>query len=338
MKLLLKKLFDQQSLTREEAAEAMDYLMSGAARPEEVGALLGVLRGKGEAIDELVGFAESMRRHAHQLAVQRKDLVDTCGTGGDGAATFNISTANALLLAAAGMGVVKHGNRAVSSRCGSADVLQALGLAIDRPPAEVAASVETYGFGFLFAPYFHPAMKHVAPVRKQLGVRTVFNLLGPLVNPAGAQRQVIGVYDGSMIETLAEVARQLGAVEVMVVSGHDGMDELTLCSTTRVAHLKNGKISLYTMSPEDLGFQRASPEALRGGDPAANARIIESILAGNEQGPPRDIVVMNAAAALLVGGRVGDMREGRQLAEETINSGRARDLLAKLRQHCGAKA
>ncbi|MFW7380413.1 MAG: anthranilate phosphoribosyltransferase [Oligoflexus sp.] len=333
MKPYLSKLFERQALSQEEAQAAMDTLMRGEATPEEVGAFLGALRGKGEVIDEIVGFARSMRQHAKTLQLSRTGLVDTCGTGGDGTDTFNISTANALLIAAAGLAVVKHGNRAVSSRCGSADVLAALGIKIDQSPEEVAADVERFGFGFLFAPLFHPAMKHVAPVRRQLGVRTIFNLLGPLVNPANAKRQVIGVYDDSMLEPLAEALKELGSEEVMLVSGADGMDEITCVSTTRVAHLKNNRISFYTISPEDLGIKRAQADELKGGDPAMNAGIIEQIFAGTERGPKRDVVVINAAAALMVGGMVEDLLAGIKLAEEILDSGRALDLLNSLRVH-----
>lgn len=335
MKAYLSKLFDRQTLDQEEASAAMDKLMSGTASPEEVAAFLGVLRGRGETVDEIVGFARSMRKHAKRLELVRTDLIDTCGTGGDGSETFNISTANALLLAATGLGVVKHGNRAVSSRCGSADVLAALGLKIECTMNEVAKDVENYGFGFLYAPLFHPAMKHVAPVRRQLGVRTVFNMLGPLVNPAGTKRQVIGVYDGSLLVTLAEALKELGAEEVMVVSGADGMDEITSVSTTRVAHLRNSRIEYYTLSPEELGMKRAKLEDLKGGDAETNAKIIEKILAGEERGAKRDIVVMNAAAALMVGGKTKDLLEGIKLAEEILDNGSALANLNKLREQHG---
>ncbi len=331
MKQYLSKVFSRQSLSQEEAESAMDLLMQGEASSEEVCGLLGALRGKGESIDEIVGFARSMRKHAVPLQVQRRDLVDTCGTGGDGADTFNISTASCFILAASGLGVVKHGNRAVSSKCGSADVLESLSVKIDRPVDLVVKDVESFGFAFLFAPLFHPAMKHVGPARRALGVRTVFNLLGPLVNPAGARRQVIGCYDSNMLETLAKVLQELGSEEVMLVSGTDGLDEISVTATTHVVHLKDGAISKYVISPEDLGVERATLADLKGGDAKHNAQLIEGILSGQIQGPKRDIVTLNAAAALMVAGKAENLVAGYELANQIVDQGKAMAVLQAIR-------
>ncbi len=332
MQHLLKKLFSRQHLSRHEAREAMDILMGGKAKPEQIGAFLGALRGKGETIEEIVGCAEAMRGHALTISIQRKDLFDTCGTGGDGMDTFNISTANAFILAAAGAGIVKHGNRSISSRCGSADVLEAMGIAIDLKPEQVARSVDQFGFGFLFASSFHPAMKNVGSVRQSLGVRTVFNLLGPLTNPAFAKRQLIGVFQKEWIEPMAHVLKELGSEEVMLVHGEDGMDEITPAGVTYVAHLKNGKVSTYTLKPEDFGIKRFSVEHIRGGDAATNAALIERTLKG-EKGYCRDALLLNAAAALSVAGKAKDLLAGRVLAEEMIDQGHAWGVVEKIRSY-----
>lgn len=330
MQQILKKLFSRQHLTRAEAREAMDTLMRGEAKPEQVGAFLGGLRGKGETIEEIVGCAESMRANALNLNIKRQDLFDTCGTGGDGMNTFNISTANAFILAAAGAGIVKHGNRSVSGNCGSADVLEALGIAIELTPDQVSHCVDQFGFGFLFARSFHPAMKHVAGIRQSLGVRTVFNLLGPLTNPAKAKRQLIGVFQKEWIEPMANVLKELGSEEVMLVHGEDGMDEITPAGITYVAHLKQGQVTTYTVKPEDFGVKRFSVEKLRGGDAAFNATMIEKTLNG-EKGPCRDALLMNAAAALSVAGKASDFLSGKALAEELIDSGKAWAVVEKIR-------
>lgn len=327
---VLKKLFSRQHLTRTEAREAMNRLMQGEAKPEQVGAFLGALRGKGETIDEIVGCAESMRSNALTLVIKRQDLFDTCGTGGDGMDTFNISTANAFILAAAGVGIVKHGNRSVSSRCGSADVLEALGIAVELTPDQVSHCVDQFGFGFLFARSFHPAMKHVGGIRQSLGVRTVFNLLGPLTNPAKAKRQLIGVFQKEWIEPMAHVLKELGSEEVMLVHGEDGMDEITPTGLTYVAHLREGQVTTYTLKPEDFGIKRFSVEKIRGGDAAFNASMIEKVLNG-EKGPCRDALLMNAAAALSVAGKVSDLLSGKKLAEDMIDSGQAWAVVEKLR-------
>ncbi|WP_141731635.1 anthranilate phosphoribosyltransferase [Oligoflexus tunisiensis] len=330
MKAYLQKLFKSQDLTREEAAAATSLIMQGAVSVEETAGFLGALAGKGETVDEIVGCVSSMRAHAVALQPRRPDLIDVCGTGGDGAETFNISTCNALVLAAAGLGVCKHGNRAVSSRCGSADVLEALGVAIDLQPDRAAAAIDACGFAFLFAPHYHPAMKYVGPVRRALGVRTVFNLLGPLANPAPVKHQVVGVFDPDLVPMMAAALQKLGAESALVVCGDGGLDELSLSGPSRVSQLKDGRIEHFTLSPEDFGVARAPLETLKGGDKEANARIIEAILHG-ERSPRRDIVVMNAGAALVVSGRASSWREGADQIAVVIDSGRAFQTLEKIR-------
>ncbi len=321
-----------ETLGRQGARSAMDALVSGEASEIHAAAFLGALQARGPDEDELIGFSQSLRAHAIRIAIARAPLVDTCGTGGDGLGTFNFSTAAALVAAGAGAAVAKHGNRAVSSRSGSADVLEALGVVADAPPETVRRSVEETGFGFLFAPRFQPAMRHVAPVRRELGVRTVFNLLGPLANPAGVLRQVVGVYDEALVPVLARVLAGLGAERAMVVHGEDGMDEVSLAAPTRVAHVDAGRgIWMETLTPEDAGLRRAGLPARRGGDAAANARLLEEVLAGRD-GPLADGTCLNAAAVLVVEGCVSTIREGIAAARDTIASGRALDVLAKLRR------
>ncbi len=331
MREVLRKLFAEGFLTRDEAANAMNILMEGKAPPEQVGAFLGFLKGKGESVEEIAGCAKTMRDHALALNINRTDLIDTCGTGGDGASTFNISTVNAFVMAGAGLGVVKHGNRSISSKCGSADVLETLGVKIDLPPDRVAHCVEETGFGFLFARLFHPSVKNVAGIRTSLGVRTVFNLLGPLTNPARATRQVIGVFDHTLLEKLAWVMKDLGSEEVMMVTGYDGLDEITITGKTHVSHLKDGKVRNYDISPEDAGLPIHSVEAIKGGDADCNSKIALSVL-GGDKGAPRDIVVLNGAAGLLVAGKVQNLREGREMAEHIIDSGKAMAVLDKVRE------
>jgi anthranilate phosphoribosyltransferase len=330
VKAYLQKLFKSHDLTREEAQAATTLIMQGAVSVEETAGFLGALAGKGETVDEIVGCASSLRAHAVALQPRRQDLIDVCGTGGDGAETFNVSTCNALVLAAAGLGVCKHGNRAVSSRCGSADVLEALGVAIDMPSDRASAAIETHGFAFLFAPHYHPAMKHVGPVRRALGVRTVFNLLGPLANPAPVKQQVLGVFDPKLVPMMAEALQKLGTEAALVVCGEGGLDELSLSGPSQVSQLKAGRVEHFTLSPEDFGLTRAPLEALKGGDKEANARIVEAILRG-ERSPRRDIVVMNAGAALVISGRAKSWREGAAQVAAVIDSGRAYETLEKIR-------
>lgn len=331
MKDYLKKVFSGYVLTESESRSSMDLMMQGKACPEQIGAFLAVLKVRGESVEELIGFAKSLRDHARPLSINRNDIVDTCGTGGDGADTFNISTVSSIVLAAAGLGVCKHGNRSVSSRCGSADVLEELGVPIDYEPQQVSAMVDAVGFGFLFAPKFHPAMAHVAPVRKNLGVRTLFNILGPIVNPAQTRRQIIGVYDKKLLETLPRVLQELGSEEVMVVCGSDGLDEITTTGPSFIAHLKDGSIREYQVSPEDFGMKRSKLEDLKGGDRERNAEIVVNILNGEERGPKRDIVLLNSAAALLVTGNVCSIEEGIIQIAKILDSGKAYEKLQQIK-------
>lgn len=320
-----------EDLGIEEARSVMDLIMTGQATPAQIAAWITALRMKGEAVSEIAGCALSMRTHAHTIRPRAEVLVDTCGTGGDGAGTFNISTAAAFVVAGAGVAVAKHGNRSVSSRCGSADVLEALGIQADLEPELVTRCIDEVGIGFLFAPRFHRAMKHAVGPRREVGIRTIFNLLGPLTNPAGAGVQVLGVYDRNMTEPLAHVLRELGVRSAMVVHGLDGLDELSLSAPTRVSRLQNGQVETFEVAPEDVGLRRCSLEELEGGDAAHNAAIIEAVLRG-ERGPRRDVVVLNAGAALTAAGAAPDLAAGIALAQESIDSGAAGRILAALRE------
>jgi anthranilate phosphoribosyltransferase len=322
------KLVDGRSLTMEEAAAAMEDIMSDQATPAQFGAFVTALRLKGETVDEIIGLARTMRAKAVLVTID-KSVVDTCGTGGDGAATFNISTAAAFVAAGAELTVAKHGNRAMSSRCGSADVLEALGVKIDLDAEKVQRCLREVGIGFMFAPVFHPAMKYAATPRREIGIRTVFNLIGPLTNPAGAEAQVIGVPDASFLDKLALALKGLGCRHALVVHGEDGLDEITVTGRTQVYELKDNKIDCYTIGPEDFGLPRHGPESLKGGTAEENAELMDSILAG-ERGPQRDVVLMNAAAVLLAGDRVVTLEQGLVLAGEVIDSGRAQAKLEKL--------
>jgi anthranilate synthase/phosphoribosyltransferase len=318
-------------LTEQAADAVMAQIMQGQATPAQIGAFLTALRMKGETVAEITGCARAMRRSAVAIRPRRPDmLVDTCGTGGDGAATFNISTAAAFVVAGAGQRVAKHGNRSVSSRSGSADVMEALGVRLDLPPDLVAASIDEVGIGFLFAPLLHPAMKHAIGPRRELGVRTIFNVLGPLTNPAGAQAQVLGVYDPALTEPLAHVLATLGSRSAFVVHGAGGLDELTTSGTNRLSALRNGRIETITLDPADLGLARADPADLRGGDATENAGIIRGILSGATVGAPRDVVLLNAAAALVAAERASSFQEGLGLAAHSIDSGAAQRVLAQL--------
>jgi anthranilate phosphoribosyltransferase len=328
----IKTLVDGRDLTSEAAHAAMMQVMEGEAGPAQISAFAVALRMKGETPDEIAGCARAMRAHATPATPSREGLVDTCGTGGDGSDTFNISTSAALVAAAAGVPIAKHGNRAMSSRCGSADVLEALGVRIDLPPSDIADCIDEVGFGFMFAQAHHPAMRHVAPVRRELGIRTVFNLLGPLTNPAGARRQVMGVYDAALVSPIAQVLVRLGADHALVVHGAGGLDELTPVGENLVAEVRDGEVREYTVDPRNLstGAVPASPDDLRvGGDPAQNASIIRTVFDG-ERGPRRDAVVLNAGAALLVAGSVPDLEAGIDTAVEAIDSGAATATLDRL--------
>jgi len=329
----LRALIDRRDLRRIDAAAAMEAIMSGAATHAQIAAFLTALRMKGETVEELIGFAQVMRQKAVRVrprgdevaalaGTDREMLIDTCGTGGDASGTFNVSTATAFVVAGGGLRVAKHGNRSVSSLCGSADVVETLGVSLDLPPARVAQCIDEVGIGFLYAPLLHTAMKHVMPVRREMGVRTVFNMLGPLTNPADANAQVIGVYAASLTEPLARVLAELGTVRAFVVHGADGLDEVSNTGESVIAEVRDGVVRTYTWHPEDFGVSPASIAELRGGDREENARIIRGILHG-EPGPRRDIVLMNAAAALVAGLRAHDLKDGVALAAESIDSGRA---------------
>jgi anthranilate phosphoribosyltransferase len=325
----LSRLLDGQDLPRSQAREVMGEIMRGEATPAQIGGFLVALRLKGETADEIAGCAEAMREHVVPVRPQRDDLVDTAGTGGDGAHTINISTAAAIVAAAAGAGVAKHGNRAVSSASGSADVLEALGFELEQPPERIAASIDELGFGFMFAPSHHPAMRHAAPVRKELAARTVFNVLGPLTNPAGARAQVIGVYSKPLVRTIAEVLAQLGARRAFVVHGAHGIDELSPAGPNEVCEVVDGDVRTRTIDPADLGIDRADPEELRGGTPAENADAIRAVLAG-ERGGRRDAILLNAAGAIAAAGHADDLREGLDAAREAVDSGAAAARLDEL--------
>jgi anthranilate phosphoribosyltransferase len=318
----LARLLDGHDLSRDEARGVMGTIMSGEATPAQIAGFLIALRAKGETADEIAGCAEAMREHALPVRPERDDLVDTAGTGGDGARTINISTAAALVAAAAGAGVAKHGNRAVSSACGSADVLEALGFDLELPPERVARSIDELGFGFLFAPTHHPAMRHAAPVRSELAARTVFNVLGPLTNPAGARAQVVGVYAPELVRTIAEVLAQLGATRAFVVHGAGGIDELSPAGPNFVCEVVNGQIRARNIDPLEFGLPRSDPAELRGGSPAENAAAIRAVLAG-EDGGRRSAILLNAAGAIAAGGHAEDLREGLELAREAVDSGAA---------------
>jgi anthranilate phosphoribosyltransferase len=326
----ITRLLDRRQLTREEARAVMDEIMRGEATPAQIGGFLIALRAKGETPDEITGCAEAMRDHVLVVRPRREDLVDTAGTGGDGAHTINISTAAALVAAAAGAAVAKHGNRAVSSACGSADVLEALGFALELEPQRIAESIDELGFGFLFAPSHHPAMRHAAAVRKELATRTVFNVLGPLTNPAGARAQVVGVYSPELVRTIAEVLARLGARRAYVVHGGGGIDELSPVGPNLVAEVVDGEVSERRLDPEaELGIPRCSVDELRGGSPAENAEAIRGVFAG-KNGGRRDAILLNAAGAIAAGGHAEDLREGLDVARRTIDSGAAGERLELL--------
>jgi anthranilate phosphoribosyltransferase len=325
----LADLLEGRSLARSQAHEVMDEIMRGEATQAQIGAFLVALRLKGETADEITGCAEAMRGHVLAVHPRRDDLVDTAGTGGDGASTINISTAAALVAAAAGAGVAKHGNRAVSSASGSADVLEALGFSLEQPVARIEQSIDELGFGFMFAPSHHPAMRHAAPVRRELATRTVFNVLGPLTNPAGARAQVIGVYTPSLVRTIAAVLAQLGARRAFVVHGAHGIDELSPAGPNDVCEVVDGDVHERVIDPLELGIQRCDPAELRGGSPAENAQAIRDVL-GGAGGARRDAILLNAAGAIAAAGRAQDLREGLELAREAIDTGAAATRLDEL--------
>ncbi len=326
---ILEKLIRRENLSAEEASGLMNDIMTGRMAEAPMAAVLTALRMKGETVEEIAGFASAMRDNAVRITPKRERLVDTCGTGGDVRHTFNISTAAALVSAAMGIPVAKHGNRAVSSSCGSADVLEALGVNIHLPPAAVSRLIEQVGIGFLFAPHHHPAMKHAAPVRKQMGVRTIFNLLGPLTNPAGVRRQLIGVFDRDLTEVLCRVLRALGSEKAFVVHGMDGTDEVSLSGETRVSVLDGGEVRTFRFAPEDAGISRASLAEISGGSPEENAAHVRDIFNG-AAGPRRDAVLLNAGFVAILGDRAGNPAEGVRMARRAVESGAARELLDRL--------
>jgi len=324
---------DRESLTREEARAVMTEVFSGSATDAQIAALLVALHMKGETVEEIVGFAEAIRAVAEPLplhdastvsvsGIGPSPLVDTCGTGGDATGTFNISTAAAFVVAGAGVRVAKHGNRSLSSKCGSADVMEALGIKISLPSAVLAACLEEVGIVFLFAPAMHSAMKYVQPARRELRLRTIFNLLGPLTNPARASAQVVGVYSLDLVEKVAEALSMLGTHRALVVHGLDGLDEITITGPTRIAEVREGSVRTYEVTPEEFGMKRAQLEDISGGDAAANAAIIREILAGKKS-PKRDVVLLNAAAALVAAGKVEHLADAVPLAAQSIDSGAA---------------
>jgi anthranilate phosphoribosyltransferase len=326
----LQQVLDGRDLSREEARAVMDGIMRGEATPAQIGGFLIALRAKGESADEIAGCAEAMREHVLAVRPQREDLVDTAGTGGDGARTINISTAAALVAAAAGAAVAKHGNRAVSSASGSADVLEALGFRLELEPERIARSIDELGFGFLFAPTHHPAMRHAAPVRRELATRTVFNVLGPLTNPAGARAQVVGVYSPELVRTIAEVLARLGARRAFVVHGAGGIDELSPAGPNLVCEVVDGGVHEREIDPEvDLGVPRCSVDELRGGSPDENAAAIRDVFAGADGGR-RSAILLNAAGAIAAAGRAADLREGLELARAAVDSGAAAERLEQL--------
>jgi anthranilate phosphoribosyltransferase len=326
---LIEKLQRRQDLSMDEAAAAMDEIMEGRAQPAQIAGLLIALAMKGERPSEVVGLAQSMRARATRLARVPGDVFDTCGTGGDRAHTFNVSTVAALVVAACGIPVAKHGNRSVSSRCGSADLFEALGVNISAPPHVVERCLNDGGIAFFFAPTFHPSMRHAAPARKDLGVRTAFNLLGPLTNPAGASRQLVGVPRPELTELVARSLGLLGSTRVWVVHGADGLDEISTTGYTKVSEYRDGAVNTFYIHPADVGLAKAAPGALRGGEAAENARIAKTILDG-ARGPARDIVLLNAGASLLVAGAVTSVERGIARAAEAIDSGAARTVLERL--------
>ena len=325
----IAKVIEGADLSRGEMTDVMNQIMSGEATDAQIGAFLIALRVKGECVDEIAGAASVMRERATPIATKHDVIVDTCGTGGDHSGTFNISTTAAFVAAGAGLCVAKHGNRAATSQSGSADVLSALGVNIEASPETVSRCLDDVGIGFLFAISLHGAMKYAIGPRREIGARTIFNALGPLSNPAGATRQVVGVYSAALTETLAGVLATLGAERAFVVHGSDGLDEMTLTGPTRVSELKNGSVSTYDVSPGDFGLMQAPADALKGGDADYNAEITRSVLNG-EEGPRRDIVLLNAAAAIVAGDKARDLNEGVQVAAEVIDSGKALEKLEGL--------
>lgn len=327
----LQKAVKGTDLSEAEMIEVTNEIMTGAASPAQIASFITALRMKGETVPEITGAARVMREKATKVNAFGESVIDTCGTGGDESMTFNISTAAAFVAAGCGLTVAKHGNRSISSRSGSADVLRALGVNIEAEVSKVEECLREAGIGFLFAPMLHGAMKYAAPVRREIGIRTIFNILGPLTNPAGAKRQVVGVYEAVLTDIIAQVLNNLGSVRAFVVRGEDGLDEITLTRETRVTELYEGSIRTYHIKPEDYGFERCSPDELKGGDPDLNAQIILGVLSG-KKGPSRDVVILNSAAAIVAGGKAPSMEEGVAIAHGSIDSGEALRRLEMLKR------
>lgn len=325
----IDKLVNRVDLSEAEAIDVMNQIMTGEATPLQVAAVLTALRMKGETIDEITGAARVMREKAHRVNVATKTVLDTCGTGGDQKGTFNISTTSAFVLAGAGVNVAKHGNRSVSSQSGSADVLGALGVKVDAPRERVEQCIAKIGIGFLFAPLLHEAMKYAVQPRRDIGIRTIFNILGPLTNPAMATHQLIGIYSGELVAVIAHVLRNLGSARAMIVHGLEGLDEISLCGPTKVAELRDGQVKEYTIEPEQFGLKRCRLEELHGGNAAQSAIIVRGVLDG-KKGPARDVVLLNSGAALYVSGSAATIADGIRLAAESIDSTKARQKLEQL--------
>lgn len=329
MKELLQKVISGQNLTRQEASRAMEIMLEGTASPVQVSSFLTALRMKGETVEEIIGCCEMMKSKGGSVRLKNDDYIDFVGTGGDGANTFNISTTSMFVAAAAGVTLAKHGNRAASSKSGSADLLEALGVNIMLEPKQVEECIEATGIGFMNAQKFHKAMKNVAPIRKELGIRTIFNMLGPLSNPSGATRQVIGVFSRDMVSVFANVMKMMGVRNAMVVCGADGMDEITVTGKTLVNEIKDGNITEYEIDPHDYGMEYASAEDIHGGTGAENAAIAKAVFAG-EKGAKRDIVVLNSAAAIYIGGKANSYAEAVKVAEAVIDEGKVEDKVNEL--------
>jgi anthranilate phosphoribosyltransferase len=329
VKQLIERLLRREDLARDEAESLMRAIVTGGVSEPQIAGVLIALRAKGETVEEIAGFVSVLREHAIRVTPSRNGLVDTCGTGGDGTHTFNISTAAAIVAAGAGVGIAKHGNRALSSQCGSSDVLEALGIRTVAPE-RVGDVIDQTGIGFMFAPAHHPALKHAAGVRRELGVRTVFNLLGPMANPAFVTRQLVGVFDPALTETMARVLASLGSEKVYVVHGCDGSDEVTVAGETRVTVLDGGRVETFSFAPESVGIERAPASSIKGGSPDQNAATIVAVLDG-ARGPKRDAVVLNAGFVMAVAGRADSISEGVAMAGAAIDDGRAKDVLERLR-------
>jgi anthranilate phosphoribosyltransferase len=325
----IDKLVNRLDLSEAETVDVMNQIMNGEATPLQVAAVLTALRMKGETVDEITGAARVMREKAHRVNVGTKTVLDTCGTGGDQKGTFNISTTAAFVVAGAGVQVAKHGNRSVSSQSGSADVLGALGVKVDASKERVEQCIAKIGIGFLFAPLLHEAMKYAVQPRRDIGIRTIFNILGPLTNPAMATHQLIGIYSGALVAVIAHVLKNLGSARAMIVHGLEGLDEISLCGPTLVAELRDGQVKEYTIAPEQFGLQRCSLEELHGGNAAQSAIIVRGVLDG-KKGPPRDVVLLNSGAALYVSGSAATIADGIVLAAESIDSTKARQKLEQL--------